>query len=314
MSEYETKDKPLLKDLPRKQQKIVDAVCSVQEEKQKITYSHSTMCQTSLPFKDMKEQRKWISKNGLSIVQLEAGSVLHPEKDEYIELGLPYGTKPRLILLHLNQQAILTGNPEIPVENTLGAFIKRIGISSAPNGRVYGGVKDQLARLAASRLLIGNRNGDGSTTIKKRDIVKDLHVFFTKEENQRVLWPNTIKLSDEYFQALSSHAVPLDESALYLLKDSSLELDIYSMLAERLHRIKDDGKGQFIPWSNLYAQYGGGYKQIRQFRDKFLKHLQNVHAVYSEARLEHEKTAHGRAKGVRLYHSKPPVQKLITSG
>ena len=108
--------------------------------------------------------------------------------------------------------------------------------------------------------------------------------------------------------------MPLDESALYLLKDSALELDIYAMLAERLHRIPDNGKGQFIPWKELYDQYGGGYKQIRQFRDKFLKHLQNVHAVYSDARLEHEKSTKGRAKGLRLYHSKPPIQKLITSG
>ena len=184
MSEDKTIDKPLLKGLPRKQQKIVDAVCSQdQDEKQKITFSHSTMCQTSLPFKNMGEQRKWVSKNGLSVVQLEAGSVLHPEKDEFIELGLPYGTKPRLMLMHLNQQAILTGKAEIEVENTLGAFIKRIGIDSAPNGRVYGRVKDQLARLAASRLLIGNRNSNGSVTTEKRDIVKDLNVFFTKEEN-----------------------------------------------------------------------------------------------------------------------------------
>ena len=75
--------------MPRKRQKIVDGVCNRDgREQQKISYSHSTMCQTALPFKDMGSERKWVSKNGLSIIMLEAGSVLHPEKDEYIELGV----------------------------------------------------------------------------------------------------------------------------------------------------------------------------------------------------------------------------------
>lgn len=300
--------------LSPKQNRIVKKICSDSDEAQRITYSHSTMCQTSLPFRDMGDERKWMSKNGLSVIMLEAGSVLHPKKDEFIELGLPYGTKPRLILLHLNQQAIITRSPEIEVEDSLGAFIKRIGVDHAPNGRSYRQVKEQLARLAASKLYIGNRLSDGSTTTEKRDIVKDINVFFPKNENQRVLWPNSIRLSDEYFNGLSAHAVPIDEGALHLLKDSALELDLYAMLTERLHRIKDDGKGQFLPWSELYAQYGGGYKQIRDFRARFLKHLQNVHAVYPDAKMEHELSDKGRAKGLRLYHSKPPVRKLITSG
>ena len=293
--------------LTPKQSRIVDGVCN-KPEKPAITYSHSIMCQTSLPLKDMKDQRQWISKNGASVIMLEAGKVLHPDKDEFIELGLPFGAKPRLILLYLNQQAILKQSPVIEVEDSLGAFIRRIGLDSAPNGRLYREVKDQLGRLAASRLYIGNR-WNGRTVTEKRDIVQDIDVFFPKDSRQRILWPNSIRLSDEYFNNLALHAVPLDETALYLLKDSALELDIYAMLAERLHRISNDGKGQFISWAQLYEQYGGGYSQIRQFRSKFLHHLQNVCAVYPSARIEHKTSDKGMAKGLQLYHSPPPVIK-----
>jgi hypothetical protein len=234
--------------------------------------------------------------------------VLHPDKDEFIELGLPFGAKPRLILLYLNQQAILKQSPVIEVEDSLGAFIKRIRLDSAPNGRLYREVKEQLGRLAASRLYIGNR-WNGRTVTEKRDIVQDIDVFFPKDSRQRILWPNTIRLSDEYFNNLALHAVPLDETALYLLKDSALELDIYAMLAERLHRISNDGKGQFISWAQLYEQYGRGYSRIRDFRRDFLKHLLNVHAVYQDAKIEEEKNDSGQSKGLRLYHSRAPVLK-----
>ena len=75
------------------------------------------------------------------------------------------------------------------------------------------------------------------------------------------------------------HAVPLDEGALFLLRDSAVELDIYAMFAERLHRI-DPNKPQFVHWAGLRDQYGKGYKRIDNFRKKFRRHLLNVQAVY----------------------------------
>ena len=123
-----------------------------------------------------------------------------------------------------------------------------------------------------------------------------------------MLWPNVIQLSKSYFESLCLHAVPLDEKSICLLKDSALELDMYAMFAERLHRIKP-GKPQFVPWSILYTQYGGGYSRIRDFRRAFLKHLLNVHAVYPDAKIEEEKGGSGQSKGLKLYHSRPPVLK-----
>jgi hypothetical protein len=141
-------------------------------------------------------------------------------------------------------------------------------------------------------------------------IVKEMDILFSKDMNQRVLWPNTVKLSDEYFNSLMSHAVPLNEEALMLLRDSALELDLYAMLAERLHRIPYD-KPAFVPWAALHKQYGQGYKRIRKFREVFTKHLKNVKAAYPDARIEEETSSSGQPQGLRLYSSKPPIRKLI---
>ena len=265
------------------------------------------MCQTSLPFKNMGDVRDWENRNGNSLISIEAGKVYNPETDKMVNLGLPYGTKPRLILLYLNAQAIKQQSAKITVEESFKAFIESIGLDAT--GRPYRAVKDQLARLSASHITIGRPELDGTGTTSYGRIVDEMNLFFPKDDNQRLLWPNSIKLSNDYYNSLANHAVPLDQHALRLLKDSSLELDLYAMLAERLHRIPGN-KPQFVGWANLWEQYGNGYKRIDNFRTKFLKALVNVVGVYPAALVEETTTSNGRSKGLTFFHSKPPVRKV----
>ena len=299
----------LFYDLTPKQNRIVSGMGDIFDNggEHKITYSHSTMCQTSLPFK-ASEAREWKNKNGNSVVLIEAGQVYDPKINDMVKLGLPYGTKPRLILLDWNRQAILTQSPTIEVENTLYGFLKRLKLPT--EGRVYSMAKKQLAALAACQMSVGRTEADGSGTTGYGRIVNEMNVLFSKDVNQRVLWPNTVELSGEYFNSLMVHAVPLNEDALLLLKDSALELDVYAMLAERLHRIPYN-KPQFIGWAQLHEQYGSGYKRIRRFRERFLEHLLNVKAAYHDANIEEVTSSRGMPKGLKLYCSRPPVRKLM---
>lgn len=297
--------------LTPKQERIVTGAGQLFDdgsEAQAITFSHSVMCQTSLPFKNQPDTREWKNRNGRSVILIEAGQVYDPKKADMVKLGLPYGTKPRLILLDWNRQAILRQSPTIEVEDTLYAFLRRLKLPT--EGRVYNMAKKQLAALAACHMTIGKAEEDGSGSTGYGRIVSDIDVLFSKDEHQRVLWPNTVTLSTDYFNSLVQHAVPLDEGALYLLRDSAVELDLYAMLSERLHRIPPN-KPHFIPWAFLHEQYGKGYKRIRAFKDKFIKHLRNVQSVYHDARIEEIKTSSGRSRGLTLHHSNPPVRKLI---
>lgn len=292
--------------LTPKQSRIVDGIAYLEQEPQRIAYSHSILCQTSLPLKNTGDLRTWKSRNGTSVVLLKAGDVYDPSKADTVEVGLPYGAKPRLVLLHLNSQAIKTQSPIIDVEESLYAFLKALGI--APTGNEYRRVKDQLSRLAAASITLGRTEADGSGSTKYAKIVEEMNVFFPKDHHQRMLWPSTVQLSQSYFQSLCIHAVPLDHRALHLLRDSALELDLYAMLAERLHRIPP-GKPQFVPWDALSAQYGTGFARVRDFKKHFLRHLQNVQVVYKAARLEETKADDGHSQGITLFHSQPPVLK-----
>ena len=303
---------PTFSQLTPKQERIVSTVADKPSEPdpdQSITYSHSTLCQTSLPVKKQPGITKWSVQNGRAQILITAGDIFDSELNKWIELELPYGPKPRLVLYDWNRQAVITKNPEINVEKTLRAFMKRLNISLG--GRDYKNIKNQLSCLAACQFSLGLRTTDSTDITAYGRIAKNITLLRTEEKNNRVRWPQIITLSVEYFESLLEHAVPLDENALHALQDSALELDLYSMLAERLHRIPPD-KPQFIPWKNLYEQYGTGYSRLDHFRNKFRKHLQNVVAVYHSANIKEFTTASGRSKGILLKNSPPPVQRQLS--
>ena len=75
----------------------------------------------------------------------------NPNTGKWVQLGLPFGPKPRLILAHLNAQAIKTGSPMIEVEDSLTAFSKRI-LGRNPTGPEIRAFKDHLGRLFAATI------------------------------------------------------------------------------------------------------------------------------------------------------------------
>ena len=90
---------------------------------EQIAYQHSVLCQTSLPYRNPgPDVREWSRKQGAIFLLIEAGKAQNPKTGEWVQLGLPFGPKPRLILAHLNAEALKTGSPEIDVGDSLTAL------------------------------------------------------------------------------------------------------------------------------------------------------------------------------------------------
>jgi hypothetical protein len=98
--------------------------------------------------------------------------------------------------------------------------------------------------------------------------------------------------------------VPLNETAVARLSHSAMGLDIYTWLAQRLHRI-DPSKPGFVPWVSLKEQFGHGYDRMDNFKRAFRTTLQQVTAVYREAKLDMD------GRGMKLFHSRPPVLRRL---
>src|SRR3954470_24139861 len=242
-----------------------------------IVFMHSVLTQCSLPYKPTDE-RVWIRDQGNVSLLIEAGRARHPDTGKWVELPLPHGEKPRLVMLHLNSEALRTSSPIIDVEGSMTAFVRALGIHV--HGRNIRTLRDQLARLAAAHIMLGI----GSKTIKT-DVIDAFDLWWPDDAKQRTMWPSSVQLAPRYFDSLTKHAVPLDSRAVAALAHSALDLDIYTWLAQRLHRVSK-GKPQTITWQALKTQFGPDYDRLRKFREKFMPALKTVLTVYPNARVE----------------------------
>ena len=89
-----------------------------------ILYQHTIFCQTCLPYRDPGDDvRVWERSNGRTHLEVLAGKAMHPREGRFVELGLPFGPKARMILMHINQRALLAQSPIIEVEDSLTQFV-----------------------------------------------------------------------------------------------------------------------------------------------------------------------------------------------
>ena len=281
-------------------QRILEAAHDIGLDRpEDIAYLHALFCQTSLPYREPPaDVRAWERSNGRVALRIEAGSGYHPEHG-FQPQPLPAGPKARLILMHLNAEALRQRSAVIEVEDSLTAFVRTIQ-GSDPNGREIRRYKEQLAALSVSTIRLAVATDDQRARQINTQIVTGLDVWAPKDDRQRILWPSTVALSPAYFESLTRHAVPLDMRAVAALAHTAMGLDVLAWLSQRLHRVPV-GKPAFVSWAALHWQFGAGYQQIRYFRREFRTALRQALAVYPEAKVEADQ------RGLTLRHSPPPV-------
>jgi hypothetical protein len=298
------KDRALTGEEPgeRKRCRLLDAAAAsvTAVDPEILAFQHSIFCQTGLPYRNPgPEVREWERVNGGASLIVSAGKAFDPANKRWVQLGLPYGPKSRLILIHLASEAIRTGSPVVPVEDSLTAFVRRL-LRYAPNGLEIRQFKDQLGALAASNIRIGFARSEERATTVNTQIVEQFDVWLPKDERQRVMWPTTIVLSPAYFASLKDHAVPLDERAVAALSTSCMALDVYFWLAQRLHRVLS-GRPLLVPWAGLKSQFGWHYDHMFHFKARMRSVLAEVRTQYPDARFELDH------QGMLLHHSRPPI-------
>lgn len=268
-------------------------------------FQHSFLCQTYLPYRNPGNQVTiWNQKQGNVNLAIQSNQILNPATGEYEVVGLPYGAKARLILAHINSQAVKNQSKLINVEQSMSAFIRRMGLHV--EGRTIRDVKDQIRRITSSVINMGYSK-DGKGMQVNLQIVKAFDLWFPKDDRQRIIWTSTIQLTDDYFESLLEHAIPLDERALMALSHNAMALDIYSWLAQRLHRI-EFGKPQFVSWENIREQFGSNYNDMFKFKQVFRSTLKQVLSQYSQANIHEDLN-----KGFFLNHSTPPIPTKLLS-
>lgn len=203
------------------------------------------------------------------------------------DVGLPYGSVPRLLMAWLTTEAVRTKEPVLTLGPTLSSFMAELDL--VPTGGRWGTItrlRGQTRRLFSCA--ISANYSDGSKDFGQNFFVADKYELWwsPKEPNQAALWQSNVTLNPTFFREVTTYPVPIDLRALKALKRSPLALDIYCWLTYRLSYLKSY---KVIPWGALQLQFGSGYPQdgqgLRNFKKAFLRELKKVRLVYQAAKV-----------------------------
>lgn len=234
----------------------------------------ATMPHSRQPYSEFQRR------NGAFVMSMHAPS----------SVGLPYGSKPRLLVAFLTTQAVRTGQRDVLLGDSLSDFMRELGLQ--PTGGRWGsitGLKQQMTRLFSSAVTCLWENQQ-STAIATMPIVSKAQLWWdVKSPGQAALWESTVRLGEEFFNEVTGHPVPIDLRAVRAIKQSPMALDIYFWLTHRMSYLKKAGTRP-IPWAALKLQFGADYADtqqgVRDFRKQFVGHLRKVLTVYPQARVE----------------------------
>ena len=259
-------------------------------------YLHALLCQVGLP-RARTAAREFTRSAGAASLLVTAGK--RYDGIRWVDCPLPYGTKPRLTLLHLCSEAVRTKSPHIDVSAGIKPFLASLGIQlSGQNWRSF---LNQMGYLAASEMAFA-WSSNGRITQTRVNPIETFSAWESRTETQHTFWPDQIELSPKFFETLVEHAVPLDPRAIHALQSSALAMDVYAWLAHRLYRVRRRD-GVKLSWANLRDQFGHEYAASKDFKKEFRPALRKALCVYPDAHVSEE------AGGIRLYASPPPIKK-----
>lgn len=292
------------KPLTKTQSRLIEArERIVAEPPDRNDFLHTVMCQVGMP-RRATTARTFERTSGPFSVSLEAGRLWNGK--DWIDQPLPYGATPRLAMVHISSEAVRTKCRNVELGDSMRQFLLAIGHGDGggPRGG-YTVFRNQMEALAACRLSIGMQAEGKVVTVDSKPI-KKFEAWLQQDGVQRTLWPGRLEISQEFYETLTQHAVPLDHRALSALKHSALSLDVYTWLAHRLCRIERP-EGVRLSWENLKEQFGQEYGTAKDFKKEFRHALHQVWTVYPDARIEQ---VNG---GLRLRYSPPPIGRTLVS-
>ena len=284
---------------------VVEAAASyMTDEDSGIGFLYSGWCQAALPHRRLQDSKGWQVTGDRFCLIVEPGMRRGPD-GEPVHVGVPFGSRARLILIYLQSEALRTSSREVVLGKSLRDWLERMKIPIG--GKNLAIVREQTERISRCRLTFEVRQGNRLGLANQNIMDSAIFLEPTEGEAQGSLFAQTACLSEPFFEGLKRHPVPIEEEAIGAVSNNSMAIDIYVWLAYRLHSLS---KPTSVSWRALKAQFGAGFAQMNNFKTKFLPNLRLALAVYPEARVDED----DQSRGLVLHPSKPPVaEKLLGS-
>ena len=251
-----------------------------------------TMALCSLPRTNPGNRKEYIRRNGPYTLAMTAG----------VNNKLPYGNFPRLILAWVCSEAVRTQSRELILGASLADFMRTLGVYNSGGGREHTKLRNQMRRLfnAYVQLIYEDKLGEASVNA----VIARRTEFWWNERkpDKPMLWKSKIELSEDFFNEIITHPVPIDLNTLTALKRSSLGLDLYLWLVYRTFPLHAP---QRITWRQVYRQFGvdptraSDRVTVRNFQRKVLRELKKIKIAWLGLN-------YSTAPGVLILHPSTP--------
>jgi hypothetical protein len=275
--------------------RVVEAAAAYMgDEDSGVGFIYSGWAQAALPHKRLAADAVWqITSERVRLLVEPGRRAVGSDGFEWV--GVPFGSRARLILLFLQSEALRTNSREVELGRSLRAWLSRLGIPIG--GKSFKDVREQAERISRCRLSFHVQTGARAGLVNQN--IVDTAMFVGPDDTaQGSLFVDTVRLSETFFEQLKRHPVPIEEAAIRALSNNSMALDIYCWLTYRLHVLQSPKP---ITWKALQAQFGNGYRGLHHFKPRFTENLSLACAVYPNAQIEVDE------RGLTLKPSRPPV-------
>lgn len=269
-----------LASLPRMQRKraVIREVIETGEAitRDNLQHIHSVLALCGLPHtKQPLQTREYERRQGNSSLVIEAGKLM-TSTGEWEAQPLPYGSRARLLLLHLCSEAVRQKSATIEIADSLTAFIREVGfeVTGGKTGSLSY-FKQQLNALAACSMRVGVWGPKGASTLNTKPF-KAMQVWLPDNPDQQMLWPSRITFSSDFFDSLTHHALPVNMQVARALGNSSHMLDLLFWLTFKLYRLD---RPLTLTWDALHKQFGHEYADPYKFRQAFKGNIATLSSV-----------------------------------
>lgn len=229
------------------------------------SFIHSYLAQVGLPRSlrsipqnpDGTKSREYAAKHGQLLFSVSAG--LFGDEPQ----PLPYGPKPRLMLLDICTQAVRSKSPNVDLGSSAHEYLRRLGLGwGGGKAGVYTLFRRQATALAACAMRFSWQSGSKRVQFQGMPITAFEAWASDGREGQAGLWPGQLVLSQDFLKNLLGHALPLEQAAYMGLSSSALAMDWYAFLCYYLPRIHEPTTWS---WHDLHDALGHG-QDFRWFR------------------------------------------------
>lgn len=266
--------------MPReKRRRIItqEELSAASPEKDDLRHIHSVLAICGLPYSKLPDDvRTYERRQGNMSLLVKAGELMTPQ-GLWVPQPIPYGPKPRLIFMHMCSAALHNNSPTIELSETFTSFVREMGFSKSGGERgPLTAFRNQVNAFAGCELRLGTWNGQTAKTKSFRPI-SEFEVWLSNDPEQQSLWPSTLTFSNEMFESLKQHAIPLNVKAVKAFSGSARKLDLYFWVGWRLHNIN---KKLSLSWNSITDQFGQGFTRERAFKAQFAEEVSHLKEVF----------------------------------